>query len=223
MYILIPDVLDAGQLARLKDFFDKEEMADGRETAGAAGVEIKNNLQVSQTSPNYGKMRQIVMDAVGANAKFNLAAMPKYIRPIRFARYFPGMYYGKHIDNAVMGRQPMTRIDMAFTLFLAPPDTYEGGELVVEEPGTQRKFKLPAGAMVLYNGNSLHSVAPVTAGKRDVAVGWMQCLIRDPQQRRVVFELEELRMSILNTQGRTPEFDTISRNVADLWRMWVEV
>lgn len=223
VYLVIHDVLTKEQLAQLADLFDKQQFVDGRETAGKAGLGIKENLQLPSNAPAYGMMHEMVTRAVMENPQFALAAIPKALRPIRFARYTKGMHYGRHIDNVVMGKNPAMRIDLAFTLFLSDPDSYEGGELVVDEPGTRRKFKLPAGSMVLYNGNSLHEVAEVTSGSRDVAVGWLQSMIRDPVQRRIIFELEDLRAKLLESSGRTVVFDTISRNVADLWRMWVEV
>ena len=42
-----------------------------------------------------------------------------------------------------------------------------------------RAFKLPAGALVLYPANSLHQVVKVRSGRRDVAVGWLQSLVRE--------------------------------------------
>src|SRR3546814_13901958 len=80
-----------------------------------------------------------------------------------------------------MGTAPQTLIDLAFTLFLSDPDSYEGGELEIEEPAGTRSFKLPAGAAILYPANSVHEVAKVTSGRRDVAVGWIQSLVRDAE------------------------------------------
>jgi len=223
LYICIPNVLADGQLAQLATFFEQEAFVDGQGTGGVAGAGIKSNLQLSPRSAHYGAMERMVSDAVVNNRQFSLAAMPLRMRPIRFARYLPGMQYGRHVDNAVMGKDTPLRTDLAFTLFLSPPDSYEGGELVVEEPGAKRLFKLPAGALVVYPGNTLHQVAEVTAGSRDVAVGWLQSMIRNPDRRRIIFELEELRANMLAQSGRTAEFDVISRNVGDLWRMWVEL
>ena len=95
--------------------------------------------------------------------------------------------------------------------------------MLVQDTGVRRSYKLPAGALVLYPANTLHEVAEVTAGRRDVAVGWMQSLVRDPLHRRIIFELEDMRANILATSGKTPEFDTLSRNVNELWHMWIEV
>lgn len=223
MYTCIPDVLNADQLKQLAGLFERQNFVDGRKTAGAAAATVKSNLQMSAGDADYAAMQQMVLDAVNASSQFNLAAMPKAIQPIRFARYLPKMFYGKHVDNPVMGRNPHMRVDLAFTLFLSPPKTYEGGELIVQDSGVRRSYKLSAGALVLYPANTLHEVAEVTAGRRDVAVGWLQSLVRDPLHRRIIFELEDMRANILAKSGKTPEFDTLSRNVNELWHMWIEV
>ena len=38
-----------------------------------------------------------------------------------FNRYDPGMTYGEHVDNAIMGTSVSVRSDLAATLFLSPP------------------------------------------------------------------------------------------------------
>ncbi len=222
MFICIPDILTADQLVTLTAQMDRQAFIDGRETAGWAAAGVKQNHQVASDSADYAAMQAVVGGALAANRTFAMAAMPKVMRPILFSRYLPGMGYGTHVDNALMGDAPQTRIDLAFTLFLSDPDSYEGGELEIDEPAGTRSFKLPAGAAILYPANSLHEVTKVTAGRRDVAVGWLQSLIREHERRRVIFELEHLRASMFAETGKTPAFDTLSRNVSDLWRMWVE-
>lgn len=223
MYTCIPDVLNADQLKQLADLFERQNFVDGRTTAGAAAAAVKSNLQLPTAAADHAVMQAMVLEAINSNSQFALAAMPKSIQPIRFARYLPKMFYGKHVDNPVMGRNPHMRVDLAFTLFLSPPKSYEGGELLVQDSGVRRSYKLPAGAMVVYPANTLHEVVEVTAGRRDVAVGWLQSLVRDPLHRRIIFELEDMRANILAKSGKTPEFDTLSRNVNELWHMWIEV
>lgn len=223
MFICIPDILNAGQLAELAGLMDRQSFIDGRETAGWAAAGVKDNRQVAAGSADYATMQLMVTEALAANRIFAMAAMPRTMRPILFSRYLPGMGYGYHVDNALMGEAPQTRIDLAFTLYLSEPDAYQGGELEIDEPAGTRAFKLPAGALVLYPANSLHQVAKVTAGRRDVAVGWLQSMVREHERRRIIFELENLRAGMFAQSGKTPEFDTLSRNVSDLWRMWIEV
>ena len=201
---------------------DKQAYIDGRETAGWAAANVKKNKQVANNSGDYAVLQALVSEALSANRYFAMAAMPKVMRPILFSRYLPGMGYGPHVDNAMMGEAPQTRVDLAFTVFLSDPESYEGGELEIDEPAGTRSFKLSAGAAVLYPANSLHQVTKVVSGKRDVAVGWIQSLVREADKRRVLFELENLRATMFAETGKTPAFDTLTRNTSDLWRMWAE-
>src|SRR3546814_1359576 len=97
---------------------DRQRFIDGRETAGWAAAEVKQNKQVAGDSTDYPAMQAMVADALAANRFFAMAAMPRTMRPILFSRYTAGMSYGPHVDNALMGDAPQTRIDLAFTLFL---------------------------------------------------------------------------------------------------------
>src|SRR3546814_11787244 len=127
------------------------------------------------------------------------------------------MSYGPHVDNALMGDAPQTRIDLAFTLFLSDPDSYEGGELEIEEPAGTRSFKLPAGAAILYPANSVHEVAKVTSGRRDVAVGWIQSLVRDADKRRIPFELDNLRAPLFAQGGTRAAFHPLTPTPRHPW------
>lgn len=44
--------------------------------------------------------------------------------------------------------------------------------------------------MVLHASGARHMVEPVSEGQRDAAINWVQSLIRDPQQRAMLFELD---------------------------------
>ena len=56
------------------------------------------------------------------------------------------------------------RSDLSATFFLADPDSYDGGGLVVEGFSEAPGIKLPAGHMVLYPSTTVHRVEPVTRG-----------------------------------------------------------
>ena len=134
------------------------------------------------------------------------------------------MSYGTHVDNAVMAThsQPM-RTDLSFTIFLTPPDSYDGGELIVESTQGEQLFKLDAGSMVLYPSSTLHRVETVNSGSRFVAVSWAQSTVRSPEHREILFDLDTARRSLFKQQGKTPEFDLMTKSLANLMRMWVEV
>lgn len=51
-------------------------------------------------------------------------------------------------------------------------------------------MKLPAGDAIVYPSTSLHRVTPVTRGARVAAFFWVQSMVRDESQRRLLFELD---------------------------------
>ncbi len=84
------------------------------------------------------------------SAEFQSFAIPKRVATPIFSRYDPGMKYGSHVDNAFMGGPSGVRSDLSVTLFLSPPDSYDGGELVVEMALGEQPIKLDAGEGSLY-------------------------------------------------------------------------
>ena len=83
------------------------------------------------------------------------------------------MAFGDHVDNAVRqipGTPHRLRTDVSATLFLSPPEEYDGGELIVDDMFGAHSVKLAAGDMVVYPASSLHRVQPVTRGVRDGGV-----------------------------------------------------
>lgn len=218
----IAGVLEDAQLREIRTLLADQPFEAGSRTAGWAATLVKNNEQLDPRARHYDKLQQLVISALAANEVFTLAAMPKTMRPVLFSRYTAGMGYGDHVDNALMGEEPRIRSDLSFTLFLSAPTDYEGGELVIEDTQGTHAHKLEAGALVLYASDSLHRVEKVTSGERQVAVGWVQCLVRDPRQRQILFDLEVVRRQLFQQQGKTAQFDALSRSVSNLWRLWAE-
>lgn len=171
----IADVLTAAQLQEIRTLLAEQPFQSGSRTAGWAATLVKNNEQLAPDASHYEKLQELIVAALSANEVFALAAMPKALRPIIFSRYTTGMGYGDHVDNALMGEQTRLRSDLSFTLFLSAPDEYGGGELMIEDTQGTHAYKLDAGALVLYPSDTLHRVETVTAGVRQVAVGWVQC------------------------------------------------
>lgn len=98
--------------------------------------------------------------------------------------------YGFHVDGAVRqnGEAGWMRTDLSATLFLCDPESYEGGELVIEDTYGQHRVKLPAGHLVLYPASSLHCVTPVTRGVRRASFLWIQSMVRDDKQRAMLYD-----------------------------------
>jgi PKHD-type hydroxylase len=218
MQIVIGNVLSADEIALVRETLARANFEDGRETAGFAARMVKHNRQAA----NDGKIdtvRKLVESRILGHAVFALAVRPKTLTSIMFSAYEPGMRYGSHVDDALM--QDM-RTDVSFTLFLSEPASYDGGELVIESASGEDAVKLEAGSLVAYPSTALHHVAEVTRGVRLAAVGWARSYIRDGARRELLFDLDTARRQMFAQQGKSAEYDLVSKSLANLLRMWVE-
>ena len=220
MIFAIADLLSSEELTNINSILSKAEFVDGKLTAGWHAKLVKNNQQLkggtAQTKDLQGKIRA----ALNRNALFQTAVRPKSIHSILFSRYDEGMSYDRHVDNALMGN--LYRSDVSFTLFLNSPEEYQGGELIAEGVQDEKSFKLDAGSVLIYPSTTIHRVNTVTKGTRLVAVGWVQSFIRDASDRELLFDLDTVRRSIFAKEGKTVEFDLISKSIANLLRKWAE-
>ena len=94
---------------------------------------------------------------------------------------------------------------------------------MIEDSQGEQAIKLPAGAMVLYPSAALHRVEPVTSGARFVAVSWVQSLVRSPSHREILFDLDTTRRSLFEQEGKSANFDRLSKSLTNLLRLWVEL
>jgi len=219
MQIVIGNILQDDGLATIRVALEHARYVDGRTTAGFAAKVVKNNRQADDKDRSLETIRKLVADRIMTNDVFRMAVRPKQLSPLLFSRYEPGMHYGSHVDDALM--QGM-RTDVAFTLFVSEPESYDGGELVIESAAGEDEIKLEPGALVAYPATSLHRVADVTRGERLAIVGWVRSFIRDASQRELLFDLDTARRSIFERQGKSREFDLLSKSLANLTRMWAE-
>jgi PKHD-type hydroxylase len=219
MLIQISDVLTPDVVAALRESLTGEAagFTSGKATAGWAARDVKNNEQAS--GPAAQAAIEQVKAALLGNALFQSAARPKTFVKLLVSRYKPGMAYGAHVDDALMGG---VRTDMSFTLFLAEPESYEGGALVIEGPDGESDFKLPPGHLVLYQTTSLHHVAEVTKGERLAIVGWVRSFIRSPEQREVLFEMDQVIVRLREAQAPREDMNRALKVRNSLLRMWVE-
>jgi PKHD-type hydroxylase len=205
MLIAIPDVLDAAGVARVRALIDAADWIDGNATSGPQSALAKRNEQLPEDSAAAQEAGGMVLDALGRSALFVAAALPLKVFPPLFNRYAGGQDFGLHIDNAIRmkrGTDFRIRSDLSATLFLADPDTYDGGELVIEDQFGPQSVKLPAGHMVLYPASSLHRVTPVTRGVRTASFFWLQSMVRDDGARRILFDLDQGVQAVAATQGQ---------------------
>ncbi len=225
MLLRVPQVLNADELKQMRLLMAKAEWVDGKVTAGTQSAQVKRNIQLPESSLEAEAARKIVLTALSRNALFFSAALPKKIYPPLFNQYRDGMDFGAHIDNAVRTHALTglhVRTDISCTLFLADPDSYDGGELVVEDTYGQQMVKLPAGDMVLYPGTSLHHVRPVTRGARLASFFWLQSMIRDDAQRTLLFDMDAAIVTLRQEVGDNAAVIRLTGNYHNLIRMWAD-
>jgi PKHD-type hydroxylase len=219
MIICIQGVLSGNEVQELREMMSAANFVDGKKTAGWHAKLVKNNLQMDGLDARLETAREKVENVLMRNELFRLAARPKQLSPMLFSKYAEGMEYGTHVDDAYMG--PL-RSDLSFTVFLSRPQDCDGGELVMDLPQGEQGYKLEAGDMILYPSTTLHRVEPVRHGTRLAAVGWVQSMIRRSDQRELLFDLESARLSLFRREGKSAEFDLLSKTLSNLLRMWGE-
>lgn len=224
MILCVPNVLGPEELTAIRAELEGANFADGASTAGWSAREVKKNLQVTLGTPGYERLAGLVRDAFLRNGMLQTALLPMSNTMPLFNRYGQGMQYGPHVDAAVMGGiGSAVRSDIAITVFLSDPKSYDGGELVVHMNGLAGQFKLEAGSAIAYPANTLHHVTPVTRGARDAAIIWVQSQVRDPAQRELLWDLENAKRQIFGREGKSPLFDSVSKSHANLLRMWADI
>ncbi|MGB3146746.1 MAG: Fe2+-dependent dioxygenase [Paracoccaceae bacterium] len=216
MILALQNVLTEAETAAIRKMAEKMPFADGAATAGRFAREIKANDQAAP-SPELEGIRGKVAATLAAHRLFQSAARPRGFTPLILSRYREGQTYGVHVDDALMGG---LRTDISFTLFLCPPESYEGGALIIADGVEERAFKPGAGDMILYPSTSLHRVEPVSGGTRLALVGWVQSWIRDPAQREILFDLDRSIDEIHAKDGKTALFDQLAKSRSNLLRMW---
>lgn len=218
MLLAIADVLTADEIAAARDTLSRARFIDGKSTAGWSARLVKDNQQAAP-APEIEALRQTIESRLRDTTTFALAVRPLHVMGPMFSRYETGHAYGTHVDDALLAGR---RSDVSFTLFLSDPDSYDGGELVLDGSFGEDAIKLPAGSVFTYPATLLHRVAPVTRGVRLAAVGWVRSHIRDAAQRELLFDLETARRRLFECDGKTPEGDLLARCTANLLRMWCE-
>lgn len=199
---------------------------DGRGSAGGQAVGRKNNDQLAQDSEPARQLQAMVLAAVQRDPLFFSAALPRKIFNPLFNRYSgEHNHYGAHIDNAVMhSRSPAqwVRTDLSCTLFLADPGDYDGGDLVVQQPQGERRFRLPAGDMLLYPGSTLHQVLPVTRGARLASFFWIESMVASAEQRQLLFEMDMALVTLRSRGEDDPAVVQLTGTYHNLLRMWAQ-
>ena len=226
MLLTIDDVLTPDELDAARALFAQSPWTSGRVTAGTQAAQAKQNLQIPEDAPSLPALRRLVLGALNRNALFFSAALPLKILPPFFNRYAGAENrYGYHTDNA-MRMMPdgsgYVRADVSATLFLSAPEDYDGGELVIEDTFGTHGVKLKAGSLVLYPSSSIHQVTPVTRGERQACFLFLQSMVRDPGQRRLLFDMDMALMDLRTQGGESEPAVRLTGVYHNLLRRWAE-
>jgi PKHD-type hydroxylase len=221
----IKQVLTPGQAVEARARVERERWVDGNVTSGHQSAQAKYNEQLPEDSPVAQELGRTILAALEHNALFMSAALPKHVFPPLFNRYAGGMSFGSHVDNAIRvhaASRTRLRTDLSATLFLTPPEEYDGGELLVEDTYGVHSVKLAPGDVVLYPATSLHRVAPVTRGTRVSSFFWIESMVRDDARRALLFDMD---MAILRLSRDAPgnaALISLTGCYHNLLRMWAD-
>jgi PKHD-type hydroxylase len=222
MLVKIPDLLNRTQLEAVCSVLRQSKFVDGKLSAGNNARVKKNNRELAPGEDSFDALNNVVMTELVQNPLYLRAAMPAKISTPIYARYEPGMEYGGHIDDPIMGPPGSRyRSDISITIFLNGPEEYEGGELCIETTDGNTDIKLPAGHAILYPSTSYHSVKKITAGERLVAITWVQSYIRRVDQREILVQLDQTRELLLDDVNSSA-YRQIDLCYTNLFRMWAE-
>jgi len=220
----IPSVLDRSELGVARHMLTGVPFVDGKLSAGQAAKRVKHNQEADRRARELEQLNNLVMGKLVQHPVYRSGALPLRVAAPYYARYTPGMRYGDHVDDPIMGTDgTLYRSDVSITVFLSDPAEYDGGELVIDTPFGEQQAKLPAGDAVMYPSSSLHRVAEVTRGERLVAVTWLQSLVRDPARRELLHELNGVRERLLASTPETEDAKLINKTYVNLVRMWGDV
>ena len=226
MIIVVEQVIGPDELKVIRQRLASAAWEDGKKTAGFLAESVKDNLQLNPQNPLALELGDFLIQVLRANPTYIAAALPAKILPPRFNRYENSGTYGNHIDNAIFNlpeNQQAMRTDVSSTIFFSDPEEYEGGELIIEDTYGSHSVKLNAGDMVVYPGDSLHRVQPVTKGVRYASFFWAQSMIRQAHRRRLLWNLDQSIQRLSMTEEGATEATALSGIYHNLIREWAEV
>ena len=223
MIVTIHNVFQAAELDKLAGLAAQAQFVDGKATASGSAARVKNNQQAKGDDKALEEIRKLVLAGLLRSEPFNNFVLPLRIMPPLVNRYEPGMTYGDHIDRPVMQGPYAVRTDLAMTLFLAEPSSYDGGELVVSSDLGAQRIKLARGSLVLYPATTIHRVEPVTRGVRTAVVTWIQSMVREHEKRMMLAELAAVRRVVNAGKPDSAESLQLQKIRANLLRMWADV
>ena len=218
MNYLISELLNDEEIQIFKNKLkgESEYWEDGKKTAGSHAAQVKNNLQLNRNCEISQSLSKLVANKILSNPLIKSFSLPKKIHGIMFTKSRDGMKYGRHIDNAFMSSG---RADLSFTIFFNEKESYQGGELLIENINSENSFKLNAGEILIYPSTYLHSVKEIAKGERLVCIGWMESYVKSIEEREYLFDIDAGARSLLSKYGRSDDLDLIFKSYSNLLRL----
>lgn len=218
MFLEIKEFLNPQEVARLRELAGRVQFVDGR-ISNPHNI-AKKNLQANEADPNYAESSKIVADAFARSAPFRDFAFPRHVAPPLMARYEVGMTYGAHSDTSHMrfGNE-LHRSDLSATVWLNPPASYDGGELVVHLGTQPVTIKGEPGSVIVYPSTQLHEVLPVRRGQRLVSITFIESMIPEEFHRTQLYELSEVAAleGLKMDWANRVRLDGVRNNLLRLW------
>jgi PKHD-type hydroxylase len=233
MLLTLSQVLSTQELNQINHLIElsQSEWADGKHTAGVQSAQVKNNWQLPESTKHLQALRQIVCQALMRHPQFVSATLPKMIFPPLFNQYEgENNHFGWHVDGSMRPIPPNTlstdkiylRTDISCTLFLSSPTEYEGGELEIEDTFATQLIKLGAGDLVVYPSTSIHQVRKVTHGRRVACFFWIESMVRDTQNRRLLYEMDMALLQLRESMGEKDAVVRLTGIYHNLLRQWAD-
>lgn len=223
MFLLIPDFLNEQEVKQLRDITARVQFTDGSSTTGEMPDKHKHNLQYEPQGDDLRTVSQFITNGIGRSPAVQDGALIRRMIPPMISKYTEGMEYKSHLDSPFMQFDGPLRADLSMTLFLSDPDSYDGGELVLETEFGNHEIKQPAGGAVIYSTRLYHHVKQITRGERIAVVTWMQSHIGDPARRKVIGDLWLVFDVIAEANGEeSDEARRLMHATLELTRMWAE-
>ena len=218
MNYLISPLLNSEEIKIFQNKLKHENQywEEGKKTAGSHAAQVKNNLQLNRKSEISQNLSKSITNKILSNPLIKSFSLPKKIHSIMFTKSSNTMKYGRHIDNAFMSSG---RADLSFTIFINDKDSYQGGELIIENINSENTFKLNSGKIIIYPSTYLHSVKEVEKGERLVCVGWMESYVKSIEEREYLFDMDAGARSLLSKHGRSDELDLIFKSYSNFLRL----
>jgi PKHD-type hydroxylase len=154
---------------------------------------------------------------------FTAAVEPKCFSDPVYSRLCSGEGMARRLEPAV-SREPFPiRTDVLVSVFLCDASCYEGGELILETEDGEVRFKAQAGDCVIHPPSLFHRVEPVTKGIRLSAFLKVQSFVRDPEKRRILYDIACTIQELHVFDPRGHQLERLKTCRTNLLRRWSDV